>query len=333
MLTRRLHLRPSRLLLLVCLALGSAGCPGPRPGGDASGRVAPEEFDADVEGGPQAEALLGLERGLVLWFSASTPGVEASPREAAFFAARDERGALFLESLGLGGQPPLRLRLATSRGGIWVYPVGAGPTNAASEIYHPARAPGRDAPLEGAPKARRVSHSEGGAELALWLVPGEGLWRLELSLEGALQLRLERIRRTRWGSRPAPYPAETPAEAWESVARALNTLDVVGLRQLMTPKLWARLLPPGEGLALPPQALDQERRLALIRVIVPQLLEARAELTGPFELEGEQARAPAELRVATPTGLEARPARVELSCALTQGAPRWSWADCALKGE
>lgn len=295
------------------------------------GDPAPTEVDAaEEEGaqGPSGRKLLRLERGLVLWFEAYTPTDGGHPARVGFFVARDARGGLFLESLGLG-EPQSSIRLVTNKGALWLFPVGDGRVSAASRIYHPVKTPGREVKIKIGSRrvnGRYLSHSEGGVEIGLWFAEGEGLWRLQLNLDGEEQLRLERTGKARWGSRPAPYPAGDPQAAWKSVAEAVRRLDVVGLRQLMTPELWARLLPPGEGLAFPGAAIDGKRRLELIRLVVPQLLEVELELAGEFEVQAGQAVAPAILRTRIDGGLAEADAHLDLIQVSEETETRWLWS-------
>lgn len=327
---------PSPRRLALCLATAAlcallsplAGCETTRTRTEVgvAGEGA-EDLPEDARG-PSARAVLRLERGLVLWFRAHTPNDQGQPGKVAFFVARDLRGGLFLESLGFF-EPGTSLRLVPNEGALWLFPMGEGRVNAMAQIYHPVTTLGREVEVEIEGRKRRarlLTHEDQGLALELWFVEREGLWRLRLSSGQRELLRLERIGKARWGSRPAPYPAGDPVAAWESVERALSRLDVVGLRQLMTPKLWSRLLPPGEGLTFAEGPVDGRRRLELIRQVVPQLLEVELARTGAFEVQAGQAQAPAILRTRIEGEFNQAPARLDLVSATTPTGSRWKWA-------
>jgi hypothetical protein len=324
------------MFLLAALLAPTTGCPS-SPDRGAEGSPEDEGDAAEEEGaqGPTGRKLLRLERGLVLWFDAHTPRDGGHPMRVGFFVARGLRGGLFLESLGLGGSKS-SIRLVADKGVLWLFPIGEGRVNAASRIYHPVTNPGREIEIKigrRRVRGRYLSHREGGVEIGLWFAEGEGLWKLQLNLEGKEELRLERSGKARWGSRPAPYPAATPQAAWTSVAKAVGRLDVVGLRQLMTPELWARLLPPGEGLTFPEGAIDGKRRLELIRHVVPQLLEVELEVAGEFEVQAGQAVAPAVLRTRVDGALNEADAHLDLIQALEGTEERWLWSGFRPRGE
>lgn len=331
--TPRSRFRPRSLFRLsgvLLVSLGLAGCLTTRNSGPQATPLngVPEgEVPAEWKG-PSGRSILDLERGLVLWFDAHTPADQGHPGRVAFFVARDLRGGLFLESLGFF-ESGTSLRLVPHEGALWLFPMGEGRVNAASLIYHPIKSPGREVTLtvnRRRVRARLLTHSDQGVELRLWFVEGEGLWRLELRLGGRETLRLERASKSRWGSRPAPYPAGDPVAAWESVEKALLTLDVIGLRQLMTKKLWSRLLPPGEGLTFSEAAVDGKRRLELIRQVVPQLLEVELTRTGGFEVQAGQAQASALLRTRIEGEFNQVPARLDLVSVTKESELRWLWA-------
>jgi hypothetical protein len=318
------------LILCALCALALLGCPS-TPSNDGEGLPlnagAGEELPRGAQG-PSARSVLRLERGLVLWFDAHTPADEGHPGKVAFFVARDLRGGLFLESLGFF-QAGTSLRLVPHQGALWLFPTGEGRVSAAAQIYHPVKTVGREVQLEIAGrkrKARLLSHQDRGVTLQMWFVEREGLWKVRLTLNGEEALRLERSGKARWGSRPAPYPAGDPVAAWASVERALLRLDVVGLRQLMTPKLWSRLLPPGEGLTFAEGPVDGRRRLELIRQVVPQLLEVELTRLGEFEVQAGQAQALAVLRTRIEGEFDQAPARLDLVSAKVSGETRWKWA-------
>lgn len=319
----------TRLLALGLALLGLAGCETTRTTALAPGLAGAgaEEVPGEAQG-PSARSVLRLERGLVLWFDAHTPAAEDQPGKVAFFVARDLRGGLFLESLGFF-ESGTSLRLVPHQGALWLFPMGEGRVSASAQLYHPVKTPGREVELEIAGrkrKARLLTHQDRGVTLRMWFVEREGLWKLQLEIAGQEALRLERSGKARWGSRPAPYPAGDPVAAWESVERALLRLDVVGLRQLMTPKLWSRLLPAGQGLTFAEGPVDGRRRLELIRQVVPQLLEVELTRLGEFEVQAGQAQAPALLRTRIEGEFNQAPARLDLVSASTKTGPRWKWA-------
>lgn len=319
----------ARLCAGLFCAAALAGCPSTPagPNGELPLNGAGEGVPAGAQG-PSARSVLRLERGLVLWFDAHTPADQGHPGKVAFFVARDRRGGLFLESLGFF-EPGTSLRLVPHQGALWLFPMGDGRVSAAAQIYHPVQTLGREVELEVAGRKRRarlLAHEDQGVELRLWFLEREGLYKLELEIGGREVLRLERSGKARWGSRPAPYPASDPVAAWASVEQALLRLDVIGLRQLMTPKLWSRLLPPGEGLTFADGPVDGRRRLELIRQVVPQLLEVELTRLGEFEIQAGQAQAPALLRTRIEGEFNEAPARLDLVSGKASGEARWTWA-------
>lgn len=291
------------LLLVACQA-----------GGDGAGGLGPSPGEGeDAVRGPRAAALLAARAGRVLWFEVRTHDPDDPPREAALFAVRGAEGTVYYESLGLGAPQGGSLRFLVRRGELWVVPAAEAGQRAQQRIYDEREGGGQRERIEtpaGSFSARRFSHVDGRVALRYWFAVDVGLVRFEVRIDDKPALELQRTKTSRWGRNdPLGYPAQTPDECWSSLQRALHALDLVALQSLIGDELWQRLRPAGDlGLLSGGQPESDREEAQRIRAVVPQLLDVRFDLLGPWQIVEFRPEKPGEPPARRP---EARaPARV-----------------------
>ncbi|MGE0712428.1 MAG: hypothetical protein AB7N76_10315 [Planctomycetota bacterium] len=312
---------------LLTLALCCAACRSEGGGLAGQGAAANGARDEDTPEARLARELLAVRPGQVLWFELREGSPPGPPLPAALFAVGAEE-SLCYETLGVGERRGSGLRFLTRRGGLWVVPLGLGAATGQHEVL--AGQGGRSETVStpaGSYSALRFEHTAGRARVSYWFVPGEGLVRMRVRLDGAPALELERAGAARWGEALdlGRFPAGTPQETWESLARARRELSVPALQALIGEELWRRL-GPAEGAGLPgAPPPDPQARAAAVREVIPQLLRAPLTLAEPWA--GDAARVTARATLRTRAGGQ----DLEGAALLAQerGADgRWRWSAC-----
>lgn len=291
-----------------------------------------------------------LDPTTVRWFEVRRSGHERAGRAALFTAHLGAGGPgprVFLDSVGLSAPGEPSLRLLRGDDAVWLLPGGAlGP-----EVGHaPYRAwtaepawddgpEGKarrgavevvDTPL-GELRAARVDHARSGDVLVRHsFAPDHGLVRLEVVVRQETRLSLDLVEVCPRGAPPGGYDASTPAALWRSVRLALRQADVDGLTWLMAPALrrrertsaWERVrdLAPPEGPRAPGE--PQHER---VRAELGELLELDVRVRGAWAVAGNEAVAPALVRV----GAEDGDRRGQVVLRREEGGT-WRWEDLRL---